>query len=147
MYIQRIPDLDELDEEVEEEDIIDENFVNDLTVYLIPKLSNFDNEQKGKALFVAKDTLEEIGKKIQENFYVLPWSVKLNIKSNNKRILKKLLKEIESKIEITSSRPSEPEENIEGEVVVNIWDVDAAYIETLNKVMFKKKSILNRLRW
>lgn len=148
MYTQQIPDFDTLDEEeeIEEEDIMNENFVNDLTLCLIPKIANLDKEHKGKVLFIAKDILEEIGRKIQENFNILPWSVKLNIRSNNKLVLKKLLKEIEDKIESTSARHSEPEENIEGEVVVSVWNLDAAYIEALNKVVFKKKSILDRLR-
>ena len=147
MYTQQIPDFDALDEEeeIEEDEIINENFVNDLTLCLIPKIVNLDKEHKGKVLFIAKDILEEIGRKIQENFNILPWTIKLNIKSNSKLVLKKLLKEIEDKIEGTSAQHSEPEENIEGEVVVSVWNLDAAYIDALNKVVFKKKSILNRL--
>jgi len=147
MYTQQIPDFDTLDEEeeIEEEDIMNENFVNDLTLCLIPKIADLDKEHKGKVLFIAKNILDEIGRKIQENFNILPWSVKLNIRSNNKLVLKKLLKEIEDKIESTSAQHSEPEENIDGEVMVNVWNLDAAYIEALNKVIFRKK-FLDRLR-
>jgi len=147
MYTQQIPDIDMLDdeEEIEEEDIMGENFVNDLTLCLIPKIADLKWEYKGKALFIAKDVLEEIGKKIQENFNVLPWSIKLNIRSGNKLVLKKLLKKIEDNVGGTSARYSEPEENIDEECVVNVWDVDAAFIESLTEVLFKK-SILNRLR-
>jgi len=148
MYTQRIPDFDTLDEEedIEEDEIMNENFVDNLTLCLIPKITNLDKAHKGRVSFIAKDILEEIGRKIQENFNILSWSVKLNIRSNNKLVLKKLLKEIEDKIESTSARHSEPEENIEGDIVVSVWDLDAAYIEALNKVVFRKKSILDRLK-
>jgi len=147
MYVQQIPDIEMLyeEEEVDEEDIINGNLANDITLCLIPKISEIERELKGEALLLARNVLEEIGEKIQQNFNVLPWSIKLNILSNSKLVLKKLLIEIEKKMTMTSARYTEPEENIDGECVVNVWDVDAAFIESLAKVLFKK-SILNRLR-
>lgn len=141
MYVEQVPDIDMLMEdytELEEEDIFAKNVANDLTVCLIPKISELEQDLRGEALLRAKEVLEELGEKIQQNFNVEPWNVKLNIKSRNINTIKKLTDKIEKELKMTSARYNDPEENIDGEVILSIRDVDAAFIEALSRVLFKK---------